>query len=156
MIYIAHRGLIDGPNVKIENHPDTLEKAFGLGYDCEIDIWFIDGKPVLGHDSPQYEVTPQYVLDNSAGAWFHCKNFEALDWFNKQSFLGFEYFWHENDKFTLTCAGYIWTFPNNALGDTSICVLPELFIPIEKCISLDCIGICSDYIGVIRLMRGDV
>ena len=25
----------------------------------------------------------------------------------------FNYFWHQNDKFTLTSKGYIWTFPGN-------------------------------------------
>ena len=155
MRYIAHRGLIDGPNVNIENHPDTLSYAWKLGYLCEVDVWMVDNKIYCGHDKPQYEVTQQFIVDNSSRSWYHCKNFEALKFFSEQMLVMFNFFWHENDKFTLTSLGYVWTFPNNPLGHESVCVLPELFMPLEECVVLNCAGICSDYIGTIRHLRGD-
>lgn len=158
MRYIAHRGLIDGPNINIENHPDALEKSWRYEYDCEIDVWVLGNKIVLGHDGPQYEVSKQFIVDNASKSWYHCKNFGALNFFSDQRFMGFNYFWHEEDSFTLTSYGYIWTYPNkkNELGDLSICVLPELYMPFDSSRDIECAGICSDYIGVIRMLRGDI
>ena len=51
-ILISHRGNIDGRNVEYENNPNYIEAAINLGYDVEIDVWFIDGKFMLGHDEP--------------------------------------------------------------------------------------------------------
>lgn len=157
MKYIAHRGLTKGPNARTENHPDTIKRAWSRGFHCEIDVWVVDDKVILGHDSPQYEVTPQYILDNSHRSWYHCKNFEALDFFSNQMLIILNYFWHENDRFTLTSLGHIWTFPNrdNNIGENSVCVLPEVFLPLEACKNMNCYGICSDYIEFIRLIRGD-
>ena len=52
-------------------------------------------------------------------------------------------FWHQNDDYTLTSQGLIWTYPKKLLYLNSICVLPELGYKgdINKCY-----GICSDYI----------
>ena len=78
MIKIAHRGLIDGPNKEIENHPDTIQKSLEKGYDAEIDLWVIDDKLYLGHDEAQYNTTEEFI--NTKGLWIHAKNLEALQW----------------------------------------------------------------------------
>ena len=44
MIYISHRGNIDGPDTGKENSPDYIIKALSLGFDVEIDVWFKDDK----------------------------------------------------------------------------------------------------------------
>ena len=36
MIYIAHRGLIDGPNIDLENNPEHIDSIVKLGFDAEI------------------------------------------------------------------------------------------------------------------------
>ena len=41
MKLIAHRGLFNGPNKELENNPDQIEKAWNLGFDCEIDLLII-------------------------------------------------------------------------------------------------------------------
>ncbi len=40
MIYIAHRGLFQGPDKEKENHPDQIRKALKKRYDCEVDVWW--------------------------------------------------------------------------------------------------------------------
>jgi hypothetical protein len=55
MILISHRGNISGPNPEQENHPDYIWAAIQAGYDVEVDVWFENGKFMLGHDEPQYE-----------------------------------------------------------------------------------------------------
>ena len=60
MKYIAHRGLLDGPNKEKENKPEQIEYTLKQGFDCEIDVWKIDEIFFLGHDSPQYEIEKQF------------------------------------------------------------------------------------------------
>jgi hypothetical protein len=52
------------------------------------------------------------------------------------------YFWHQEDDYTITSKGFIWTYPGKKLFLKSICVLPEKF-NYEK---IKCTGICSDFI----------
>ena len=34
----------------------------------------------------------------------------------------FNYFWHENDRFTITSKGYLWTYPGNKYSENSVIV----------------------------------
>jgi len=56
MIYISHRGNINGRIEDSENKPEYIDDTIQLGFDVEIDVWYIDGKWWLGHDGPQYEI----------------------------------------------------------------------------------------------------
>ena len=147
MRLIAHRGLMNGPDISIENHPDTIEAAWAADFDCEIDVWRIDGKWFFGHHKPVYEV-PAYFL-TLGRSWFHCKNFDALDWFANHS-RGINFFWHETDPYTLTSFGYVWAYPGKPVRDNGICVLPENVMPLSDVPALNCFGVCSDYVLEIR------
>ena len=72
--------------------------------------------------------------------WCHSKNIEALDKLKK---IDAHYFWHQNDKFTLTSKGYIWTFPGNKYSSNSVIVNLDENLVLES----DCYGICSDYVS---------
>ena len=61
MIYIAHRGLIDGPDVNLENRPQQIEQSLNQGYHCEVDVWYVNDKWFLGHDRPDYEVPYEFL-----------------------------------------------------------------------------------------------
>jgi hypothetical protein len=99
-----------------------------------------NNKLYLGHDLPQYEIEKTY-LDNKY-FFVHCKNHEALHFMSNEN-LDCEYFWHQDDKYTLTSKNKIWVHPSAKLLKDSICVLPELSRTED--LSL-CYGICSDYI----------
>ena len=60
MIYIAHRGNLNGPN-KDENKPEYIKKSISLGFDCEIDIRYINNILYLGHDTPDYKIDLQFL-----------------------------------------------------------------------------------------------
>jgi hypothetical protein len=139
MILISHRGNINGPISKMENRPEYVDEAIRLGYEVEIDMWWIDGRIYLGHDEPQYEVSDEWLGDRVNKLWIHCKNTELLSWI-KSTLL--HYFWHENDTITLTSKNYIWAYPGKQPIRNSIAVMPEL----NNDNILQCIGICSDYI----------
>lgn len=143
MIYISHRGNLAGPKTDSENRPEYIQNAITAGYDVEIDVWFKNNKFYLGHDEPQYNIENNFLLKKEV--WCHAKNLEALTEMKK---IGSHYFWHENDQFTLTSKGYIWTYPGNELSYNSICVLPEKDL---KKKTLECAGVCSDFIKRYKL-----
>tara|TARA_Y100000593_G_scaffold94300_1_gene192733 strand:+ start:670 stop:1101 length:432 start_codon:yes stop_codon:yes gene_type:complete len=139
MILISHRGNIKGKNPEMENSPKYIKKALDLRYNVEIDVHEVNGKCFLGHDYPQYQVDWDFLLDKRL--WCHAKNLGAL---RKMMDIGAHCFWHQEDDFTLTSKGYVWTYPGKELKKGSICVLPE-FVSSEN-VEM-CSGICSDYIG---------
>ena len=147
MKLIAHRGNINGPNPKVENHPDYIQNALNKGYDVEVDIWYIKKNSQLffGHDEPKYPIELTENLINNDKIWWHTKNLEALEYcINIGPNIIPNFFWHQEDDFTITSNGYIWTYPNKHLTKHSICVLPEIFNQkVPKYVA----GICSDYIS---------
>jgi len=148
---IAHRGNLDGPNPDKENHPDYIHAAVQQGYEVEVDLWYVDGNLYLGHDSPRYRINKKY-LDLVASAnflWTHAKNIEALEYLTSSEKMHYtrqwNYFWHQEDDYTLTSLRYIWAYPGKKLTNNSICVLPEQakldILEISKCT-----GVCTDYV----------
>lgn len=146
MKLIAHRGLTDGPDLALENHPSNIQKTLSQGFDAEIDVRYIDNKWYLGHDTATYEIAYDFLLQ--PGLWLHAKNLEALCMFTADYKLNF--FWHQNDDFTLTSQGFIWTYPNKELTPKSICVLPEWNDPKFDNLPTECFGICSKFVHKIH------
>lgn len=142
MKLISHRGNLDGSIKDLENSPEYLNKAISLGYDVEVDIWYSNHKIYLGHDFPQYEVDEDYIKSISDKAWFHCKDFDSLEFLSLNKY-DYNYFWHQSDKFTLTSKGFIWTYPGEQTSDNSVIV--DLS-PDAKQNNTDCYAICSDYV----------
>jgi len=150
MIYIAHRGNLNGPNPEKENHPEYLMDAVSQGYDVEVDVWVIDGKLILGHDSPQYEVKREFILNDSF--WHHAKNIQAFYMLNKMrpNYL-INCFFHDTDDAVLTSGGWLWTYPGKELTPDSIAVLPERVPDWEIG---QAYGICTDFVERYREKLG--
>lgn len=141
MILISHRGNLTGRIPNNENHPDYIDEAINAGFDVEIDVWMIDNEFYLGHDEPQYKVIWNWLSTRYEKLWIHCKNVEAIEWFNMMGL--FNYFWHENDTMVLTSKNYMWVHSGKQPIVASIAVMPEIHNDdISKCI-----GVCSDYIN---------
>jgi len=137
MILISHRGNINGPISEKENHPDYILQAVGKGYNVEIDVWYKNGEFWLGHDSPQYKTSVEFLKNEKF--WCHAKNLKALD---KMLEHDIHCFWHQEDDFTLTSRGYIWTYPKQNITPRSIAMcVDENYVNVEGCY-----GICSDYL----------
>jgi hypothetical protein len=138
-ILISHRGNTNGKNLILENSPNYVIESIKIGYDVEIDVWRKNNIIYLGHDNPQYEVSEDWLYGLTNKLWIHCKNFELMSWIINTDL---HYFWHENDKLTLTSKNYLWVYPGNQPILNSIAVLPETYNDdLSKCL-----GICSDYI----------
>jgi hypothetical protein len=146
MKYIAHRGLTDGPNSSLENCPEQLLKSLAEGFDCEVDLRIINDELFLGHDSPDWPIDEQFITQ--PGLWIHCKNLEALEFC--QNNIKLNYFWHQEDDYTLTSKGYVWAYPGKKLSKFSIMVMPEWEdSTLINTIGANCFAICSDYINKI-------
>ena len=145
MILIAHRGNIDGPNIKLENHPDHITKALHIGFNSEVDVRYLNGEFFLGHDEAQYKVSLKWLLEYGSKLWIHCKTIETV--FQLNSYSDLNYFFHESDSVTLTSKNFLWTYPGKLLTSKSIDVMPETLVAdIKNYIpSKSCYGICSDY-----------
>ncbi len=146
MRVIAHRANLNGPDTDNENSPEQILKAISAGFDVEIDIRVIDKEMFLGHDLPQYKCSEKFLLSIIEKTWLHCKNIEAL-FYLPNKFPGIKYFWHQNDDYTLTSNGYIWTYPGKTITKKSIIVLPENIKEEELKIQLteNPYGICTDW-----------
>ena len=147
MKLIAHRGLVNGPNKHIENQPATIKSALDNGFDCEIDLWVFDCRLYLGHDGPQYNITEQFL--KQSGLWIHCKNLDALEYCSKDKTLN--YFWHENDTYTLTSQGIIWAYPDKTLNTQCVMVMPEWQdSTLENVKHATCFAVCSDFVQLLK------
>jgi len=139
MIKIAHRGNYKGINRQLENTVPYLREAIKAGYDVEVDIWKIDGQYLLGHDGPQHPISISEILEIQEKAWFHAKNYEALE-----GMLKFEahVFFHDQDEYTLTSNGIIWAYSGKYVGSLAIACMPEMtegFV-----VPKNALGVCSD------------
>lgn len=148
MKLIAHRGLINGPNRSLENQPQQIRSSLAAGYDCEIDLWVFDGRLYLGHDGPQYNITRDFL--DQAGLWIHAKHIDALDWLLDTDL---NYFWHQEDHYTLTSKNFIWAYPGQAVTKRSVQVMPEMADPTLNNIDPNCHAVCSDWILKIQAQR---
>lgn len=147
MIYIAHRGLLNGPSPH-ENAPWVIDEAIAVCGNAEVDVWMHDNDLWLGHDKPTYRVGLIWLHERQNELWIHCKNVQAIEFFNEVHSL-WHYFWHENDVMTITSKGFLWAYPGKQPIRNSIAVMPERNADDIS----QCVGICTDY--VLRY-RGDV
>jgi hypothetical protein len=139
MLFISHRGNLNGPNPKYENAPEYIQLALDKGFDVEVDVWFVDGELYLGHDAGLCPLPKDWLRNQRI--WFHCKNVSALDYFKKTDKV--KYFWHQEDDYTLTSNRKIWTYPGKLLMPGAIAVVPEVA---HKGNLWDCHAICTDYV----------
>ena len=147
MKLIAHRGLYNGPDESLENHPAQILDALSKGFDCEIDVWFkADGGWSLGHNGPEYPINFEFL--EQPGLWIHAKNLPAL---YVLTGTDLNYFWHQGDDCVLTSHCYIWTYPDKPLTKHSIMLMPEWDdLELSNLDISGCYGICSDYVQKIK------
>lgn len=145
MLIIAHRGNLSGCNPDKENNPEYLDIAINNGFDVEIDLRVIDDKLFLGHDLPQYEITMEWLENRRNSLWIHCKDAAAFRYCNCCTKDGFNYFWHNQDQYTLTSFKYIWAYPGvKNIGNSCISVLPKI-TDIPKLYRSYVFGVCTDF-----------
>ena len=138
MIFISHRGNLNGPNKEMENNPQYISNAIKKGYYVEIDVWYINGDFFLGHDFPEYKIKREFLKNKHF--YCHGKNLDAIKELitmkNETNFFS-----HDLDKYVLTSDNKIWTYPGDVLCENSICCMPEKKYQYPD----KCYGVCTDY-----------
>ena len=142
MFLISHRGNYEMPNTQTENTPRQISLMLEMGWHVEIDVWSIKDRLYLGHDEPQYEINLKFLQNNKL--WCHAKNLTALEYMLLHNV---HCFWHQEDDYTITSKGYIWTYPEKPVCKNSIIVCTTLEDTMKYC-KMDIAGVCSDYFGV--------
>jgi len=143
MRIISHRGNLEGPSPQSENKIETIKKCLNLGFDVEVDLWFMSGKFYLGHDYPENEI--DYTFFKNEKIWFHLKNLDALE--NIENVQPKNFFWHQKDKCTITSSGKFWLFPGNFIdSQNAIYVLPEKHKNKSLIETHKYFGVCTDYV----------
>jgi glycerophosphoryl diester phosphodiesterase len=137
MLIISHRGNIRGSSPNTENTTYAIEQAIGMGFDCEIDVWYQEDSFWLGHDKAENKVSVDFFNKHSCHLWIHCKNIEALIQLKDR----FNCFFHDKDTYTLTSKGYIWGNIGSSMTKETIQVMPER----AKHEYEECLGICTDF-----------
>ena len=82
MIYISHRGYINGIDDKLENNPDNITKLLKNNVHVEIDVRYHNDNFYLGHDEPKYKISSDFLEHKNL--WCHAKDFKTLDQINAQ------------------------------------------------------------------------
>lgn len=148
MKLIAHRGLVNGPDKSIENHPEQIDLAVSLGHDAEVDLRVENEQLFLGHDEPQYSVSADWLFQRKSSLWIHCKDVAALEYCLKNQL---HFFWHNIDDYTLTSLGFVWAYPGKQnVGKNCILVMPELHHSLAEIKRLECFGVCSDFVDALK------
>lgn len=143
-LIISHRGNLRGREPEFENHPDRIDYCISMyAFDVEIDVWFYKNNWWLGHDEPKYKINESFLMGRET-LWLHAKNSEALFRLLNNEYIS-DYsniFWHENDQYSITSKGYIWTL-NNIKEGTGKSILLSLD---GKNRNLNGVaGVCSDF-----------
>ena len=141
MIFISHRGSLNGPNPDQENKPEYIMNTLNQGCPVEIDVWRERGQWMLGHDFPEHATTMEFI--SNPDFYIHAKNLEAL---MSLTSTDLHYFWHEEDDFTLTSKNFIWTYPKKQVTGRSIVVCNQMQ-DIDAYLRTNAYGICTDYIS---------
>jgi len=156
---IAHRGNLWGPNPERENDPNYVNEVLNApgDFDAEVDLWADCGGLWLGHDGPTYRIPDGWLKDRHARLWVHCKNVQALEYCKIHRDLN--YFWHQNDDYTVTSLGYVWVYPGKPV--------PHCGVKVDKDCRKNCGSakkfeiLCSDWVGEVardhkNASRGEV
>ena len=141
--FIAHRGNTNGPNPSEENQFDYLYEAWVSGYNIECDVIGYKHQLYFGHDEPQQLADERFLCYPEV--WVHAKNLEAVNILSK---LSCHWFWHQEDKMTLTSQGKAWCYPGVYINSWSAVFLdlePQRLDPLTLNKYLKCDKVCGDY-----------
>ena len=107
----------------------------------------------LGHDNPNYKIDIDFITKNKDRFILHVKSFHSESDFVIKSLSKIykiaHCFSHEEDNFTITNRGWIWSHPEMGFIPNSIFVLPEKFVSLNSREFMNKIyllkGICTDF-----------
>jgi hypothetical protein len=144
--YIAHRGLMDGPNKSIENTIELLESNRRDGIISECDIWYKEEQFWLGHDAPYHIVSHEWICKMKEFLLIHAKNLESFHMLKRirdQEGIDLHIFYHTDEDVVVTTHGACIVYPGLQVYDGWMSMMPECAPLIN--IRGHATAVCSDY-----------
>ena len=146
MIYISHRGNLNGRIPDRENSPAYVDEAIAAGFEVEVDLRVVDGIFYLGHLGPEHIIDDDWLYQRKNKLWLHLKNYDAV--YEMSKLNGFKYFCNQKDDFSMFSNGYIlyWNRdPNDSPNEK--CLVPlETLEQVETYTKTGFGGIISNHI----------
>ena len=161
---IAHRGLLHGPSIELENNIENIEnniKKYPYIIN-ELDIWLDSDLIYIGHNEAARQIDLDILSNYSKNLILHIKgiNFESIKSIYLLKSIGekFHFFSHQDDDFTITNHGWVWSHPKKGFVKNTICVLPEEVMSLDLAVNQfefkQLYGVCSDYpLELLDLMK---
>tara|TARA_B100001939_G_scaffold319933_2_gene308419 strand:- start:219 stop:704 length:486 start_codon:yes stop_codon:yes gene_type:complete len=126
MLFISHRGNLNGKNKVNENCVKTIKNVVEKGYIVEVDLWRKGDFFYFGHDYEQNLVPHDFLKLYSDKLLIHCKNDAAL-FELKENNIDFEFFTHTEDRFALSSKNTILVNPFTKTNHRDgILMMPEM------------------------------
>ena len=141
--FIAQRGNLNREKTGEENQLEYMYEAWVSGYNVECDVIGYKHQLYFGHDEPQQLADERFLCYPEV--WVHAKNLEAVNILSK---LSCHWFWHQEDKMTLTSQGKAWCYPGVYIDSYSAVFLdlePQRLDPLTLNKYLKCDKVCGDY-----------
>lgn len=150
MIFISHRGNLEGRNPSLENQPEYVERALNDGYVVEIDVYdylYAEDVFMLGHDDGKWRANGWWIRKHQS-LLCHAKCVTvlmALKGMNVHCFM------HDKDPYVLTSKGWVISHVNNKIAAKgTVQMMPEVHQDLPEYHYDGCFGVCSDYIKTFK------
>lgn len=142
LIVISHRSNINGRDLNRENNPKYIKELLSQNIPCEIDLRTRDNKLYLGHDTIQYKIDLNFLVENRKNLFIHAKDIKTL-YFLTETCYDLHYFSHMHfDDFVLTSKKLIWTANKKFISNKSILV----DLSNHPNYNIKTFGLCCDYL----------
>ena len=142
MKIISHRAKFNGSSLS-ENSVKAINKSLDIGYEVEVDVLGNkEGYLALGHDKPEEKISKTYL--SNPKIWVHAKNQYALEVLHGTDI---NYFYHDNDSFTVTSKGFNWVHINSfsTINNAIYCAFTiEQLNKLQEIIKCP-MGVCTDF-----------
>lgn len=150
MELISHRANLFGPDETQENHPEQILKCVSLGFNVEIDLWINEQGLYLGHDSAQYKIELDFLLNLRSFLYVHIKSSTKVS--DLYEMRNINWFFHEDERFVYTNLKDKWYYPSASIMTDGINLMPETTMGLGDFSSLanQKTRVCSDFVGQLK------
>lgn len=127
----------------VENDPAAIEQLVGAGRHVEIDIWRTADGLFLGHDTPMYPISIDWICNRKDYLLIHCKDGTTFSWLvaiNGEHGYDLNLFYHTDEDYVLSSRGWIIAYPGKQLYPDCLNMMPEM----AGVKATDYFAICSD------------
>ena len=140
-LIISHRSNLEGCDPSRENRPECIKEVINLGFDCEIDVKCRNETLFLGHGVPLIKIDIDFLLENAAKLFIHCKDYNSLNYLQDSGELNL--FFHDKDDHVFTSCGHLITHQDQ-LKTTDLGIMVMKNKPTKKDL-LHGFGIITDW-----------